>query len=279
MSQSETVVDRPDLGLVGRAVNQSRPFTRQGLLERMFTAAFSGLVYSQIWEDPEVDLEGLELAPGSRVLTISSGGCNALSYLAADPSAVIAVDLNHHHIHLARLKQAALLHCPNHQTYFRLIGLGDDRANPSLYRRHLRDRLPPETRAYWDGRDGLMRRRISRLARGLYREGLLGRFIWLSHLAGRVLGLRMEPLLEMRNTEDQRAYFETSIAPVFDHWLVRRVTRMKASLFGLGIPPAQYDKLAIEGGGDMAVVLRRRLEKLVCDFPVALNVSKWRACR
>ncbi|MEO1602829.1 MAG: DUF3419 family protein [Pseudomonadota bacterium] len=277
MAHGETVSESPGVGLVGRAVNQASPLTRQGLLERLFTKAFSGLVYPQIWEDPEVDLEGLALAPGARVLTISSGGCNALSYLAADPASVIAVDLNPHHIHLARLKQAALLHCPNHQTYFRLIGLANDRSNSALYRRHLRDRLPQETRAYWDGRDGLMRRRISRLGRGLYREGLLGRFIRLSHLAGRVLGLKLEPLLEMRDTDEQRAYFETSIAPVFDHWLVRRVTKMKASLFGLGIPPAQYDKLALEGGGDMAVVLRRRLEKLVCDFPVTENYFAWQA--
>ncbi|MEO1681382.1 MAG: DUF3419 family protein [Pseudomonadota bacterium] len=277
MTQMETAVDARGGDLVSRAVNQSHPLSRAGLLERAFTAAFSGLVYPQIWEDPEVDLEGLALVPGARVLTISSGGCNALSYLTADPGAVIAVDLNPHHIHLARLKQAALCHSPNHQTYYRLIGLANDPANPALYRRHLRDRLAPETRAYWDGRDALMRRRIGRLARGLYREGLLGRFIWLSHLAARVLGLRMEPLLEMPGTAEQRAYFDSAIAPVFEHWLVQRVTRMKASLFGLGIPPAQYDKLALEGGGDMAVVLRRRLEKLACDFPVTENYFAWQA--
>ncbi len=33
------------------------------------------------------------------------------------------------------------------------------------------------TRAYWESRDPLGRRRIEMLSRGLYRFGLLGRFI------------------------------------------------------------------------------------------------------
>ncbi len=39
----------------------TRPSSRKGLEERLFTFAFSGLVYPQIWEDPVVDLEALDL--------------------------------------------------------------------------------------------------------------------------------------------------------------------------------------------------------------------------
>jgi S-adenosylmethionine:diacylglycerol 3-amino-3-carboxypropyl transferase len=38
--------------LVHEAVHRSRPLSRAGLSERLFTLAFSGLVYPQIWEDP-----------------------------------------------------------------------------------------------------------------------------------------------------------------------------------------------------------------------------------
>ena len=53
----------------------------------------------------------------------------------------------------------------------------------------------------------------------------------------------------MRDTAEQRTYFDTYLAPLFEHKLVRSLTSMKASLFGLGIPPAQYDSLASAGGG------------------------------
>ena len=43
------------------------------LLDRAFALAFKGLVYAQIWEDPVVDMEGLEIGPGMRVMCIASG--------------------------------------------------------------------------------------------------------------------------------------------------------------------------------------------------------------
>jgi S-adenosylmethionine:diacylglycerol 3-amino-3-carboxypropyl transferase len=64
-----------------------------GLSEYVFASLFGKLVYAQIWEDPEIDMEALAIAPGDHVVTIASGGCNALSYLLADPARVEAVDL------------------------------------------------------------------------------------------------------------------------------------------------------------------------------------------
>mgnify|MGYP000943007845 CR=1 FL=1 len=52
-------------------------------------------------------------------------------------------------------------------------------------------------------------------------------------------------------------------------------TGIGAALFGLGIPPAQYDVLA--GDERMANVLRQRLEKLACHFPVNDNYFAWQA--
>ncbi len=68
-----------------QAVHRHKAVTRQGIQERLFTLAFSGLVYPQIWEDPVVDLEALRLKEGERLVAIASGGCNVLSYLAAAP--------------------------------------------------------------------------------------------------------------------------------------------------------------------------------------------------
>ena len=61
------------------------------LLDKAFALAFKGLVYAQIWEDPVVDMEGLDIRPDSRLMSIASGSCNALSYLTANPESVTAV--------------------------------------------------------------------------------------------------------------------------------------------------------------------------------------------
>ena len=82
------------------AVRRHRALSREGLLERLFERLFDGLVYTQIWEDPEIDLEALALAPDSRVVAIASGGCNILSYLTADPARITALDLSLAHVAL-----------------------------------------------------------------------------------------------------------------------------------------------------------------------------------
>ena len=145
------------------AVHRAKPFSRAGVLERVFTLAFSRLVYPQIWEDPIVDMKALEIGPGHEVIAIASGGCNVLSYLIADPAGVTAVDLNGAHIALGRLKICAAQRLPDYETFFRFFGRADARTNISVYDQWLRGRLDPATRAYWDKRLAFGRRRIRRL--------------------------------------------------------------------------------------------------------------------
>ena len=63
MRPDELPKDKADQSgaIIGAAVRRSRLLSAEGLRERLFTLAFSNLVYPQIWEDPAVDLEALEL--------------------------------------------------------------------------------------------------------------------------------------------------------------------------------------------------------------------------
>ncbi|WP_422363432.1 DUF3419 family protein [Pyruvatibacter mobilis] len=259
------------------AVHQNSAGTRAGFLERMFTFAFKGLVYPQIWEDPEVDLEALKLTPESRMLTIASGGCNVLSYLTADPKEIIAVDLNRAHLALTRLKLAAAQGVPTYEAFYRFFGEADEQANINTYKRFVRDRLDKQSRAYWEGRDWMLQRRISLFSRDLYHHGLLGYFIGAAHWMARLHGTDPRQIVFARTIDEQRSFFDKALAPLFDRRMVRWVTSKKMSLYGLGIPPAQYEALAADGGGDMAAVLKARLEKLACGFPMADNYFAWQA--
>lgn len=65
---------------------------------------------------------------------------------------------------------------------------------------------------------------------------------------------------------------------MFDRKVVRWITSRKSSLFGLGIPPRQFDELAsLTDEKTLAGVLRERVEKLACDFPLSENYFAWQA--
>src|SRR5271154_3127750 len=123
--------------LLEQAAHQRPATTKRGALERLFTLMFQGFVYNQIWEDPAVDLDALALKPEHRVITIASGGCNVLNYLAANPLQIIAVDLNPNHIALTKLKLSALANLPSHEDFFRLFGHANDKANRGAYDKFL----------------------------------------------------------------------------------------------------------------------------------------------
>jgi S-adenosylmethionine-diacylglycerol 3-amino-3-carboxypropyl transferase len=246
-------------------------------MERLFTLMFKGFVYNQIWEDPDVDLEALALEPHHRLITIPSGGCNVLNYLAANPAKIIAVDLNPNHVALTRLKIAALANLPSYESFFRFFGVAKDKANREAFDECLSARLDADTRDYWQKRVPLRGRRIDMFSRDLYRYSLLGRFIGILHVVARLHGKRLEKIVSAKNPAEQRALFERVIAPLFDYKSIRLLSKSPVSLYALGIPPAQYDELVSSTDGDAIAVLKQRVEKLACDFPINENYFAWQA--
>jgi len=261
--------------VIDRAVINHDGLSKEGLLERAFAFAFRGLVYAQIWEDPVVDMAALAITPDCHVATIASGGCNVFSYLTANPARITAVDLNTAHIALNRLKQVAAQRLPDHGHFRRFFGEADRTENIGAYRAYIRPHLDETTRRYWEGRDLAGRRRIGMFRHGAYKRGLLGGFIGAVHLVARLYGIDPRILLAAKDMDEQRRIFEERLAPIFDRKFVRWLTDQPASLFGLGIPPAQYEALA--GDERMVAVLRRRLERLACDYDLKANYFAWQA--
>ncbi len=260
--------------LVSAAVHRHSPLSLAGLSERAFTLAFSDLVYAQIWEDPVVDMEALALAPGLRMVTIASGGCNLQSYLTAAPLDLTAVDLNTAHVALNRLKLAAVRHL-DYADVFCLFADAASPRNVEVFDRQLARHLDADTRDYWNARDWRGRRRITAFARGLYRHGLLGRFIASGHALARLLGGNAGAMMQARSIGEQKQIFDRELRPLLRKPLVRRLLDQRSALFGLGIPPAQYDALC--EGRPMHEVIEERLERLACGFDLADNYFAWQA--
>jgi S-adenosylmethionine-diacylglycerol 3-amino-3-carboxypropyl transferase len=256
---------------VERAVHQHEGLSKQGLLERAFTFAFRGLVYAQIWEDPVVDMDALAITPECHIVTIASGGCNVLSYLTANPKAITAVDLNTAHVAFNKLKQIATEHLPDYEQFYRFFGEADNVENLAAYKAFVRPHLDETTRRYWEGRDIAGRRRINGFTKNIYKRGLLGSFIGTAHLLAKLYKVDLSEITHAQSLEEQRDIFSAKLAPIFDKKFVRWLMDQPASLFGLGIPPAQYQALAGDDAAGIRQVLHDRLEKLACGFNIKDN--------
>ncbi|WP_027135967.1 DUF3419 family protein [Geminicoccus roseus] len=239
------------------------------VLDRLFVLAFDDLVYTQIWEDPEIDLEAMELRPGMTIASIASAGCNLLAYLSADPARIVAVDLLDGHLALLEMKRVGLkrLETGKLRRFFAHASSPD---NSAVYAQELAPELSPAARAFWEHRKRLGGRRIDRFASGFWKEGLLGRFIGMTHLIARLHGLNPRELLACRNLAEQQRWFEERVRPVLRSPVLRFLLNRPATFFGLGIPPAQFQAMQAEAGS-MVQTIEERLERLACMVPHASN--------
>jgi len=254
--------------------------TKQGILQKLFAVWFDAFVYNQIWEDPLVDLQALDLNGDSRVLTISSGGCNALNYLAQSPESVTAVDLNRHHIYLLNLKIAALKGLERYEDFFEFFGYGKSKQARALYNQKIAPHLDSDTRAFWESGTLLQRGRISFFERaGLYEHSRNGYFLRFFHRLSRLFGCDPARVLKARTLDEQEQLYKKYVDPFFDNFLVKILGKVPVTMFGLGIPPQQYDELKQDLAADKNIIeiYRDRIKRLACDYPIDENYFAWQA--
>ncbi len=267
--------------LLKNAVHQDQLMSKVGFSQRLFSWWFDGFVYNQIWEDPRVDLAALELTGDSRILTISSGGCNVLNYLTANPAAVVAIDLNPYHMYLTRLKLACFEHLPSYDSFFRFFGHAHHQDNVTEYQQYVRPHLDGVTRQYWEG-DSWLRRvqgksRVDYFKENFYRYARSGYFLRFLHTLARLVKVDCHKLLRTQTLAEQEQLFNEEIAPLFDRWLVRKLSNWSFLVFSLGIPPQQCQAMREESGGQLASVYKQRVKRLACGFPMQDNYFAWQS--
>src|ERR1700744_323700 len=261
--------------LIADAVRNSRGDEQSTVWDRLFAFWFRRLVYPHIWEDRKADLAALQLPVGSTIVTISSGGCNALSYLTARPAQVFAVDLNGAHLALLKLKLAGLRAFSRYEEFWQFFGEGASPDNDTLYRERLWLLLDVETRAFWDKRNLFGRPRHGYFTDGFYRHGLLGRFIGFAHLLAKFGGIDLMALLQGEANAPERVQALARLHRLFHSPLARLITGTPALLFSLGIPPQQRDLLG--GGAPINEVLYERLLRLINGHSNETNYFAWQA--
>ncbi len=166
-------------------------------------AALNRLFFAQVREDPTLEIAALAPGPDDTLIVVSSGGCTALSLLAAGAGHVVATDLNIAQNHLVDLKATALTTLP-HEDALAFLGAraANDESRLRSYR-ELRGGLTPGAAEYWD-------RNSAAIRRGVLQCGVSERF---ARLIMNAIGLfvhgksRQSRLLACRSLEEQREIY------------------------------------------------------------------------
>ncbi len=230
---------------------------------RELPGAITGrLLFAQVREDPMLEIDALRPRKSGRYAVVGSGGCTALSLLAAGAGHVAAVDLNSAQNHLTELKATALgLVSP--WEYSGFIG-----AEPMSHARRrgvyagVKPMLSPAAGRYWDLNEDL-------ISAGVLGAGVSEKFIRALAFALRTFVHprdRIERLLSCTTLEEQRTLYESE-------WNTRRWRGLFEVLVNRWTFNRTYDPafFANSGNKSFAKHFHRLFERTVCDVPVATN--------
>jgi S-adenosylmethionine-diacylglycerol 3-amino-3-carboxypropyl transferase len=170
----------------------------QGSMKNRFSGSkvFRDILYAQCWEDPEIDRIAFRIKPDDIVFSITSGGCNALSFLIDDPKKVICLDLSRYQNYLLSLKINAF-RALSYDELLEFLGVHHSDKRAELYGK-IKQFLPAEEQLYWNSKS----RDISR---GIIHCGRYERYMHLLKRLFRILtGRRVIDELYATAAKDER---------------------------------------------------------------------------
>lgn len=231
------------------------------------------LIYNACWEDPRIDRQLLQIQPESRIVMLTSAGCNALDYLLDDPAEIHTVDVNARQNALLQLKLALFRH-GNYADLFHMFGYGVHAEIERLYEQ-LRIHLPDFAVAFWDKHTSYFQ--SEGIRNSFYYRGASGWAAWLfsRHLLGMKESLRngLLALLDCETLREQRSIFtriEDELWNQPTRWIVQQPLLMSM----LGVPKSQM-QLMKENDGTIQNYIRRCLRHVLTEIPMRDNYF-WR---
>lgn len=232
------------------------------------------LIYNVCWEDPRIDRRILNLSGDSRVVVLTSAGCNTLDYLLDSPAEIHAVDVNPRQNALLHLK-LALIERGDFADLFRMFGNGSHQAFRDLYA-EVQPRLPPYAQTFWNEKinyfDAASRKK------SFYYYGTSGAIAWILSRyllsADRNLQAQLFDLLDAQTLEKQREIYQ-QIEPAlwgrFTSWLVKQPMTMAM----LGVPRPQIRLISTQYPGGMVGYVSSKLRHVLTEVLIHDNYF-WR---
>jgi S-adenosylmethionine-diacylglycerol 3-amino-3-carboxypropyl transferase len=231
------------------------------------------IIFNTVWEDPRLDKEALNITEDDVILSISSAGCNALSFLLENPKHIYLVDRNPCQNALTELKIAAIKHF-DYETFWKMFGEGVLPQFSTKYYPKLRPYLSDASKSYWDAKafyfDG------SGLKRSFYWRGTCGTVAWIiSWYISLVPGLKhaILSLFDAKSVEEQKVIYEKFVAPKLWNGVITRLIKTEVYLSWTGIPLPQQKLLATTAGSTESVGawIKAQLDYVCTQLPINEN--------
>jgi S-adenosylmethionine-diacylglycerol 3-amino-3-carboxypropyl transferase len=195
------------------------------------------LIYNTSWEDPRIDRQLLKLDQTSRVVMLTSAGCNTLDYLLDSPREIHAIDVNPRQNALLQLK-LALIERSSFDDLFAMFGHGAHSNYRQVYR-EVRSQLSQQSTEFWDAKIRYFNNKSKK--RSFYYYGTSGLFAWLMSrylLKNPQIRAEILNLLDALDLDEQMAVYER-LEPLLwgktVSWLIRQPFTMSL----LGVPRPQ----------------------------------------
>jgi S-adenosylmethionine-diacylglycerol 3-amino-3-carboxypropyl transferase len=230
----------------------------------------SNLIYNTCWEDPRIDRQLLDINPNSKIVMITSAGCNALDYLLDDPAAIHCVDVNSRQNALMELKRALIKH-GDYQLLYRIFGDGFYDKAHTVYHEQLRSFLPGYAQSFWDDKIKFFLNNKGK--KSFYYHGTAGSFAWIFNQfldSNKKTRRLIEDLFASRSLEEQQSVYkelEPRLMTKIVRWLMNRHITMSL----LGVPRPQRQLILDEYPGGVAAYLEENLRNIFTQLPIQDN--------
>ena len=185
--------DPPEIGLSSKPLEKKAEATAVPKAKLLKSKVFADILYAQCWEDPEIDRQAFMIRPDDVIFSITSGGCNILTFLLDNPLKIVALDLNPCQNYLLDLKMAAF-RILEYNDLLKFLGVVPCNRRLTMYH-DLRPSLQQESREYWDQQTNKIKKGI--IHTGRFEEYMHMLSKWFCILMGKSL------FRELFEAEDQ----------------------------------------------------------------------------
>jgi S-adenosylmethionine-diacylglycerol 3-amino-3-carboxypropyl transferase len=227
------------------------------------------LIYNTCWEDPRCDRQLLDIKEDSKVLMITSAGCNALDYLLDNPAEIHCVDINYRQNALLLLKKS-IFEKQDYKLLFSLFGEGVYNDFERLIN-SLSGDLPEYVTDYW--KQHIHYFKSSGLRKTFYYHGASGILAWFvrQYLAMQPSSHKIfRQLFELTSLEEQQKLF-SQVLPEFWNKFMQWISGRQATMFLMGVPKAQRDLILKQYPGGTNAYLTDCLHKVFMNLPLQDN--------
>jgi S-adenosylmethionine-diacylglycerol 3-amino-3-carboxypropyl transferase len=229
------------------------------------------LVYNTCWEDPRCDRNLLNFNNESRIVMLTSAGCNALDYLLDNPAHIHCVDMNPRQNALLQLK-VALFQTTDHATLFDFFGTGSTPHARKILDTNILEQMPDAfSRFYWQRNWAYFNGKGLRPS--FYWHGSSGMVAWLIRKWMQTqpqLQRIAKGIFEAQTIEAQRDWYE-QMEPRFLNPFVQWLMRQHFTQSMLGVPKSQQGLASAKFEDGMVGYVRHCLRQVFTRLSLADN--------